>query len=65
MPNLVVVPRSPVVPRTAELPHSHEENSTRAGLDQLGLTALRQWSMLSPTALVTWEVILLMMSRHL
>ena len=41
MPTLAVVPRSPFVPRTAQPPYSHVANSTRAELDQLGLTALR------------------------
>ena len=36
-----VIPRSPFIPRTARPPYSHVENSTRAELDQLGLTALR------------------------
>ena len=35
------IPRSPFVPRTAQPPYSHVTNSTRAELDQLGLTALR------------------------
>ena len=35
------IPRSPFVPRTAQLPYSHVTNSTRAELDRLGLTALR------------------------
>ena len=38
---LAVIPRSPFVQRTAEPSYSHVENSTRAELDQLGLTALR------------------------
>ena len=41
MPTHAVIPRSPFVPRTAQLPYNHVENSTRAELDQLGLTALR------------------------
>ena len=41
MPTRAVVPRSPFVPRTAQAPYSHVANSTRAELDQLGLTALR------------------------
>ena len=41
MPTPAVVPRSPFVPRTAQPPYSHVANSTRAELDQLGLTALR------------------------
>ena len=41
MPTLAVIPRSPFVPRTAQPPYSHVENSTRAELDRLGLTALR------------------------
>ena len=41
MPTPAVIPRSPSVPRTAQPPYSHVENSTRAELDQLGLTALR------------------------
>ena len=35
------IPRSAFVPRTARPPYSHVENSTRAELDRLGLTALR------------------------
>ena len=41
MPISAVIPRSPFVPRTARPPYSHVENSIRAELDQLGLTALR------------------------
>ena len=41
MPTHAVIPRSPFVSRTAQSPYSHVENSTRAELDQLGLTALR------------------------
>ena len=41
MPTPVVVPRSLLVLRTAQPPYSHVANSTRAELDQLGLTALR------------------------
>ena len=41
MPTPAVIPRSPFVPRTAQPPHSHVGNSTRAELDRLGLTALR------------------------
>ena len=41
MPALAVIPRSPSVPKTAQPPYSHVENSTRAELDQLGLKALR------------------------
>ena len=33
------IPRSPFVARKAQPPYSHVENSTRAELDQLGLTA--------------------------
>ena len=36
-----VMRRSPFIPRTAQPPYSHVENSTRAELDRLGLTALR------------------------
>ena len=35
-----VMPRSPFIPRTAQPPYSTVENSTRAKLDRLGLTAL-------------------------
>ena len=35
-----VIPRSSFVPRTAQPPYSHAENSTGAQPDQLGLTAL-------------------------
>ena len=41
MPTPAAIPRSPFVPRTAQPPYSQVGNSTRAGLDQLGLTALR------------------------
>ena len=41
MPTPAVVPRSPFVPRPAQPRNSHVANSTRAELDQLGLTALR------------------------
>ena len=41
MPTPAVMPRSPFIPRTAQPPYSHMENSTRAELDRLGLTALR------------------------
>ena len=41
MPTAAVVPRRPFVPRVAQPPYSHVENSKRADLDQLGLTALR------------------------
>ena len=41
MPTLAVIPRSPFIPRTAQPPYSHVENSMRAELDRLGLTALR------------------------
>ena len=41
MPTPAVIPRSPFIPRTAQPPYSHVDNSTRAELDWLGLTALR------------------------
>ena len=41
MPTTAVIPRSPFIPRMAQPPYSHVENSMRAELDQLGLTALR------------------------
>ena len=41
MPTPAAVPRSPIVPRTAQPPYSYVETSTRGGLDQFGLTALR------------------------
>ena len=41
MPTTAVIPRSPFIPRTAQPPYSHLENSTRAELDRLGLTAPR------------------------
>ena len=40
MPTPAVIPRSPFITRTAQPPYSHVENSTRAELDRLGLTAL-------------------------
>ena len=41
MPTPAVIPRNPFIPRMAQPPYSHVENSTRAELDRLGLTALR------------------------
>ena len=41
MPTPAVILRSPLIPRTAQPPYSHMENSTGAKLDRLGLTALR------------------------
>ena len=41
MPAPAVIPQSPFVPRTAQPPYTHVENSTRTKLDQFGLTALR------------------------
>ena len=41
MPTPAVIPRSPFVPRTAQPHYSHAENSTRAELDRMRLTALR------------------------
>ena len=41
MPTSAAIPRSPLVPRTAQPPYSNVGNSTRAELDRLGLTALR------------------------
>ena len=40
MPIPAVIARSPFVPRTAQPPYSHMENSTRAELHQLGLAGL-------------------------
>ena len=40
MPTPAVMPRSPFIPRRAQPPYGHVENSSRAELDQLGLTAL-------------------------
>ena len=40
MPTPAVIPRSPFIPRRAQPPYSHVENSTRAKLDRLGPTAL-------------------------
>ena len=41
MPTPAAIPSSPFVPTTAQPPCSHVENSTRAELDQLGLTVQR------------------------
>ena len=41
MPTPAVMPRSTFIPSTAQPPYSQVENSTRAELDKLGLTALR------------------------
>ena len=40
-PTPAVIQRSPFIPRKAQPPYSHVENSTRAELDRLGLTVLR------------------------
>ena len=48
MPTPAVIPRSPFVPRTAMPPYSNVGNSTRAKLDQLGLTALRAMADVEP-----------------
>ena len=40
MPTPAVMPRSPFIPKTAQPPYIHVENSTRAELDRFGLTAL-------------------------
>ena len=48
MPTPAAIPRSPFVPRTAQPPYSHVGHSTRAELDQLGLTALRAMVDLEP-----------------
>ena len=48
MPTHTVVPRSPFVPRTAQRPYSHVANSSRAQLDQLGLTAGRAMVYVEP-----------------
>ena len=48
MPTPAVIPRSPFIPKTAQPPYSHVENSTRAELDWLGLTALRVMVDLEP-----------------
>ena len=48
MPTPAVIPRSPFIPRTAQPPYSHVENSTRAELDRLGLTALRAMGDVEP-----------------
>ena len=41
MPTPAVMPRSPFIPRTAQPTYNHVENSTRAEVERLGLTALR------------------------
>ena len=41
MPAPAVIPRSPFIQRTSQPPYSDVENSTRAELDRLGLSALR------------------------
>ena len=41
MPTLADVPRSPFVPRTAQSPYSHVENSIPGELDRFRLTTLR------------------------
>ena len=41
MPTPAAIRRDPFLPRTAQRPYSHVENSTRAELDQLALTGRR------------------------
>ena len=41
MPIPAVIPKSPFVPRTAQPPYSHVDNSMQAALDRLELTAIR------------------------
>ena len=41
MPTPAVILRRPFIPTTAHPPYSHVENSARAELDRLKLTALR------------------------
>ena len=41
IPTPAVIPRSPFITITAQPPYSHVENSTRAELERLGLTAIR------------------------
>ena len=48
MPTPAMIPRSPFIPRTAQPPYSHVENSTRAELHRLGLTALRAMVQVEP-----------------
>ena len=48
MPTPAVIPRSRFVPRMAQPPYSHVEKSTRAELDQLGVTALRDMVNVEP-----------------
>ena len=50
MPTPAVIPRSPFIPRTAQPPYSHVDNSTSAELDRLGLTALRAMVDVEPYA---------------
>ena len=65
MPTPAVIPRSPFVPTTAQPPYSHVENSTRAELHRLGLTALRAMVDVQPYGSNDWVEILLIISRHL
>ena len=48
VPTLGGVPRCPFVPRTAQPPCSHVDNSTRGELDQIGLTAMRAMVYVEP-----------------
>ena len=48
MPTPAVIPRSPFIRRTAKPPYSYVENSTRAELDRLGLSALRAMGDVKP-----------------
>ena len=48
MPTPAAIPRSPFVHGAAQPPYSDVENSTRADLDQLGLTALRAMVAVEP-----------------
>ena len=44
------ISRGPCVPRTAQPPYSHVDNSTSAELDHLGLTSLREMTDVEPSS---------------
>ena len=54
MPTPAAVPSSPFVPRTAQPPYNHVENSTPAEVHQLGLTALRAMVDVEPYGSSDW-----------
>ena len=65
MATVPAIPRSLFVPGTAQPPHGHVENSTRAERSQRRQQARGLWRVLGPTAPVIWVGIPQATSQHL